>query len=160
MRRGTEGVKNRLTFLTSSPTWETCVAVGQSHFWTCWICFLLVFFFLVSMRRFHPRGMFIFPVYPPTPTTLLPPFPQRHTARRGWKWAVCRASAKASRVPPAPVSLSPLPGQCGEFPPVTLPYNNLGRRQKEALYSRYRNKMSVAGSGGGFFFCVRFRIRP
>lgn len=69
-------------------------------------------------EAFNPRGICISPVYPPTPTTLLPPSPPslRETHRaRGERGPSAEWRVKASHVPSSS-RFSPRSGQCNEFP--------------------------------------------
>lgn len=80
-------------------------------------------------EAFNPRGICISPVYPPTPTTLLPPSLTETHRGAGERRPSAEWRVKASHIPPALVSPHDLGSAMSS--PVTLPYINLGRREIE-----------------------------
>ncbi len=80
-------------------------------------------------EAFNPRGICISPVYPPTPTTLLPPSLTETHRARGERGPSAEWRIKASHIPPALVSPHNLGSAMSS--PVTLPYINLEKRQTE-----------------------------
>lgn len=80
-------------------------------------------------EAFNPRGICISPVYPPTPTTLLPPSLTETHRAWGGKGPSAEWRIKGSHIPPALVSSQNLGSAMSS--PVTLPYINLEKRQRE-----------------------------